>query len=145
MRAIKQRHSITIKSSQFLDCLIATTSIIRLYDSNGGRSREQTERWRGGVRPKVWCKKSIQTRKFIYLEVSTLCIEIACDTPPPQREDKSAEAQQAERIPYTRKKAVNFLTAFLVVDRGFEPLCPAWEAGILALRWIHHCWLRVQR
>ena len=24
----------------------------------------------------------------------------------------------------------------LVVDRGFEPLCPAWEAGILALRWI---------
>ena len=24
-----------------------------------------------------------------------------------------------------------------VVDRGFEPLCRAWEARILALRWIH--------
>ena len=30
-----------------------------------------------------------------------------------------------------------FFVSF-VVDRGFEPLCRAWEARILALRWIHH-------
>ena len=38
-----------------------------------------------------------------------------------------------------KKQIRHWYSVPFVVDRGFEPLCPAWEAGILALRWIHHC------
>ena len=48
MRAIKQRHSITIKSSQFLDCLIGNDigySPIRFERRQKPRADREMERW----------------------------------------------------------------------------------------------------
>ena len=48
--------------------------------TNARGSREQTENVWVEQRPKVGCKELMQTRKFIYLKASTLCILIACDS-----------------------------------------------------------------
>ncbi len=44
---------------------------------------------------------------------------------------------------YVKKATVS--GRFRVVDRGFEPLCHAWEACILTLRWIHRRIFVLQR
>jgi len=65
--------------------------------------------------------------KFIFKDNHLTKTKI-CDSKQHPHADKSSEAPHADRIPYTRKRKSGWKStaSFFVVDRGFEPLCPAW-------------------
>ena len=72
-------------------------------------------------------EQSITTRKKL---INQLFFVLAY-----RHSNKFVSGTQKQKVSITRHLLARLS---FVVDRGFEPLCHAWEACILALRWIHH-------
>ena len=75
----------------------------------------------------------------IFLKRYSVVAKQLCTFTTPCRQVCRGATRWTKLLSTKKKKRLKINRFAFVVDRGFEPLCPAWEAGILALRWIHHC------